>query len=51
LSDFAGKAFLCTAIPSVELKHALGVKGSFWNPSMANKLSEDVILLSWEALK
>jgi hypothetical protein len=39
LTDFAGKAFLSTAIPSVQFEHALGIKGRFWNPCMTHKLS------------
>jgi len=51
LTDFAGKALLSTAIPSVQLEHALGVKGCFRNPFMTHKLSEHVVLLCGEALQ
>jgi hypothetical protein len=51
LTDFAGKAFLSTAIPSVQFEHALGIKGRFRNPGMTHKLAEHVILLGREALK
>jgi hypothetical protein len=51
LTDFAGKAFLSTAIPSVQFEHALGIKGRFRNPGMSHKLAEYVILLGCHALK
>jgi len=51
LTDFARKAFLSTAISSVQFEQALGIKGRFRNPGMTNKLSEHVVLLCGEALQ
>jgi hypothetical protein len=51
LTDFAGKAFLSTAIPSVQFEHALGIKSCFRDPCITHKLSEHVVLLGREALK
>jgi hypothetical protein len=50
LTDFARKAFLSTAIPSVQFEHALGIKSCFRNPCMTHKFSEHVVLLGREAL-